>query len=127
MSEAEQESIEGTEEEERALPARTPRGGEGARAAPGAGDQERPRQRGRFGRRRVCIMCAEHMKSVDYKDVGFLRRFISDRARIETRRRSSCCAKHQRAVAQAVKRARHLALLPYTAEHLRGAGAGRGR
>ncbi len=69
-------------------------------------------------------MCAEKMKSVDYKDVSFLRRFISDRARIETRRRSNCCAKHQRALAQAIKRARHLALLPYTADHIRNVGVG---
>jgi small subunit ribosomal protein S18 len=83
---------------------------------PGA-DGERPRRGGR--RRRVCIMCADHIKVVDYKNVSFLRRFISDRARIETRRKSSACAKHQRALAQAIKRARHLALLPYTAEHIR--------
>jgi small subunit ribosomal protein S18 len=70
-------------------------------------------------RRRVCIMCAEHMKTVDYKNVSLLRRFVSDRARIETRRRTSACAKHQRAIARAIKRARHLALLPYTAEHIR--------
>jgi small subunit ribosomal protein S18 len=64
-------------------------------------------------------MCADHIRVVDYKNVSFLRRFISDRARIETRRKSSACAKHQRALAQAIKRARHLALLPYTAEHIR--------
>lgn len=81
---------------------------------------ERPRRRGR--RRRVCIMCAEHMKSVDYKDIGFLRRFVSDRARIETRRKSSSCAKHQRLLARAIKRARHLALIPYTPEHIRLTG-----
>jgi small subunit ribosomal protein S18 len=85
---------------------------------PGAdGDDRRPRRGGR--RRRVCIMCADHIRVVDYKNVSFLRRFISDRARIETRRKSSACAKHQRALAQAIKRARHLALLPYTAEHIR--------
>ena len=99
---------------------------EGPRAAgPGRGpsDEERPRRRmGR--RRRVCIMCADKIKVVDYKNVNFLRRFISDRGRIETRRRTSACAKHQRALASAIKRARHLALLPYTAEHLRGAGMG---
>ena len=94
-----------------------------AGAGPGAGDEERPRRRGR--RRRVCIMCAEHMKWVDYKDVGFLRRYISDRARIETRRKSSSCAKHQRAVARAIKRARHLALIPYTPEHIRLTGYSR--
>ena len=99
---------------------------EGPRGAgPGRGpsDEERPRRRmGR--RRRVCIMCADKIKVVDYKNVNFLRRFISDRGRIETRRRTSACAKHQRALASAIKRARHLALLPYTAEHLRGAGMG---
>ncbi|HUF54884.1 MAG TPA: 30S ribosomal protein S18 [Dehalococcoidia bacterium] len=82
------------------------------------GDDDRPRRRmGR--RRRVCIMCADHIKYVDYKNVSFLRRFVSDRARIETRRRTSACAKHQRALARAIKRARHLALLPYTPEHIR--------
>jgi len=99
---------------------------EGPRGAgPGRGpsDEERPRRRmGR--RRRVCIMCADKIKVVDYKNVNFLRRFISDRARIETRRKTSACAKHQRALSNAIKRARHLALLPYTAEHLRGAGMG---
>src|SRR3990172_4020713 len=82
----------------------------------------RPR---RSFRRRVCIMCADKMKVVDYKDVGFLRRFVSDRGRIDTRRKTSACAKHQRAIARAIKRARHLALLPYTPEHLRGTQAGR--
>ncbi|HEY8767445.1 MAG TPA: 30S ribosomal protein S18 [Dehalococcoidia bacterium] len=88
------------------------------RGPPAAGDDERPRRRG-GRRRRVCIMCADHVRYVDYKNVSFLRRFISDRARIETRRKSSACAKHQRALATAIKRARHLALLPYTAEHIR--------
>jgi small subunit ribosomal protein S18 len=64
-------------------------------------------------------MCADHIRTVDYKNVSFLRRFISDRARIETRRRTSACAKHQRSIARAIKRARHLALLPYTPEHIR--------
>jgi ribosomal protein S18 len=70
----------------------------------------------------VSVSCAPIIKVVDYKNVGFLRRFISDRARIETRRKTSACAKHQRALATAIKRARHLALLPYTAEHIRGSG-----
>lgn len=83
----------------------------------GDGQDFRP-QRGR-GRRRVCVMCADKMPFVDYKDFNFLRRFVSDRGRIETRRKSGTCAKHQRALAQAIKRARHLALLPYTAEHVR--------
>ncbi len=94
--------------------------GDGPRGGPpgGAGGDERPRRMG-GRRRRVCIMCADHMKSIDYKNVSFLRRFVSDRARIETRRKTSACAKHQRALARAIKRARHLAMLPYTAEHIR--------
>ncbi len=103
------------------------RGGVPPRPAMAAeAEGERPR-RGRGGRRRVCIMCADKMKTVDYKDVSFLRRYLSDRARIETRRKSSCCAKHQRAISRAIKRARHLALLPYTADHMRGASIGYSR
>ncbi len=81
-------------------------------------DQDRPRRRGR-GRRRPCVMCVDKMTFIDYKDFNFLRRFVSDRGRIDTRRKTGTCAKHQRALAQAIKRARHLALLPYTAEHVR--------
>ncbi|MCH6555561.1 MAG: 30S ribosomal protein S18 [Chloroflexi bacterium] len=81
-------------------------------------NQDRPRRRGR-GRRRPCVMCVEKMTFVDYKDFNFLRRFVSDRGRIDTRRKTGTCAKHQRALAQAIKRARHLALLPYTADHVR--------
>ena len=81
-------------------------------------NQDRPQRRGR-GRRRPCVMCVEKMAFVDYKDFNFLRRFVSDRGRIDTRRKTGTCAKHQRALAQAIKRARHLALLPYTAEHVR--------
>ena len=93
----------------------------GERPAPRQRDmenQDRPRRRGR-GRRRPCVMCVEKMAFVDYKDFNFLRRFVSDRGRIDTRRKTGTCAKHQRALAQAIKRARHLALLPYTAEHVR--------
>ena len=75
-----------------------------------------------FGRRKVCSFCVEHATSVDYKDPGKLRRFVSDRGRIEARRKTGTCAKHQRWLAVALKRARHLALLPYTPEHIRNAG-----
>ena len=92
-----------------------------ARPSPDA--QERPRGRGRW-RRRVCPMCENKISFVDYKDFNFLRRFISDRGRIVSRRKSGACAKHQRVLAQAIKRARHLALLPYTAEHIRVSGVG---
>ncbi len=93
----------------------------GERPAPRQRDlenQDRPRRRGR-GRRRPCVMCVDKMSFIDYKDFNFLRRFVSDRGRIDTRRKTGTCAKHQRALAQAIKRARHLALLPYTADHVR--------
>jgi small subunit ribosomal protein S18 len=81
---------------------------------------ERPeRGRGRFQRRRICAFCADKVENIDYKDVGLLRRFLSDQAQIESRRRTGTCAKHQRRLTTAIKRARHLALLPYTAEHIR--------
>jgi len=70
-------------------------------------------------------MCADKIKVVDYKNASFLRRFVSERGRIDTRRRTSACAKHQRALSRAIKRARHLALIPYTAEHIRASGMGR--
>ena len=89
-----------------------------------AGEAGRRRPRGRYGRRRkVCMFCVEHVTAIDYKDVGRLRRFLSDRGRIEPKRKLGTCAKHQRALSQALKRARHLALLPYTAEHIRAAGS----
>jgi small subunit ribosomal protein S18 len=123
MVEREEDEIIGDTEDAREEPAierarRAPAGE--PRAAPaGPGGDDRKRRYGR--RRRVCIMCADKMTAVDYKNVSFLRRFISDRARIETRRKTSCCARHQRALARAIKRARHLALLPYTPEHIRTA------
>ena len=95
-------------------------GGGRSGSRPDRDRDDRGPRRGR--RRRVCIMCAEHMRSVDYKDISFLRRYVSDRARIETRRKSSSCAKHQRALARAIKQARHLALIPYTPEHMRLTG-----
>ena len=73
--------------------------------------------------RKFCAFCADKAESVDYKDPIKLRRYISDRGKIEPRRRTGTCAKHQRALALAIKRARHLALLPYTASHIRRMGA----
>lgn len=70
------------------------------------------RHRGR--RRRVCNFCMDNVEFIDYKDVDQLRRFTSDRGKILPRRKTGTCAKHQRRLATAVKRARHLALMPYT-------------
>ena len=69
-----------------------------------------------FRRRKVCRMCAEKMNTVDYKDVRFLQQYIVERAKILPRRISGTCAKHQRPIQHAIKRARHLALLPYTSD-----------
>jgi len=65
------------------------------------------------GKRRVCIFCQERTVWVDYKDVNLLRRFISDRGKIRTRRVTGNCAQHQREVQVAIKTAREVALLPY--------------
>jgi len=66
-------------------------------------------------RRRYCSFCKEKVDQVDYKDVTALRRFVSDRGKIKTRRVSGACRRHQRQVAAAIKRAREMALLPYIA------------
>ncbi|MBI4287337.1 MAG: 30S ribosomal protein S18 [Chloroflexi bacterium] len=65
-------------------------------------------------KRKVCAFCVDKVETIDYKDVSKLRRYMSVRAKIEPRRRTGTCAKHQRALAVALKRARHLALLPFT-------------
>ena len=85
-----------------------------------AGGRRSFRPRRDFQRRpRVCPFCAEKLAALDYKDVPTLRRFFSERGRILPRRRTAACAKHQRMISTAIKRARQIALLPYTAEHTR--------
>ena len=106
-----------------------------APAAPASGEapsrpegrtEERPQRRGggggrgRFGsRKKVCAFCVDKIEHIDYKEPMKLRRFISDRGKIEPRRKTGTCARHQRRLTIAIKRARHLALLPYTADHIR--------
>jgi len=70
-------------------------------------------------RRKYCIFCAEKIAEIDYKKVDMLRRYVDDRGKIIPRRKLGTCAKHQRRLALAIKRARFLALLPYTADHIR--------
>lgn len=72
--------------------------------------------------RRVCQFCANKSMVIDYKDTEKLRSFISDRGKIDPRRRSGACSKHQRLLATAIKRARHLALLPCVPAHVRKTG-----
>lgn len=67
------------------------------------------------GRRRSCCHCKEKRDDVDYRDSGVLRRFLSDKGKIRSRRVTGACRHHQRRVAVAVKRAREMALLPYAA------------
>ncbi|CEP68959.1 Ribosomal protein S18 [Moorella glycerini] len=67
-------------------------------------------------RKRVCSFCVDKIEQVDYKDVNRLRRYISERGKILPRRISGNCAHHQRQLTTAIKRARALALLPYTVE-----------
>jgi small subunit ribosomal protein S18 len=81
------------------------------------------------GRRKPCQHCRDKIDQVDYKDVAMLRRFISDKGKIRSRRISGACRRHQSQIARAVKRARELALLPYVHESResgREGGGGRG-
>ena len=73
-------------------------------------------------RRRKCMFCVEKITDIDYKDINILRRFISDHGKIEPRRKTGTCAKHQRRLTIALKRARHLAMIPYTPAHIRESG-----
>ena len=65
-------------------------------------------------RRKYCFFCKENVEEVDYKDYGTLRRFMSERGKIRSRRTTGACRRHQRQVAVAIKRAREVALLPYS-------------
>ena len=88
-----------------------------------------PRRDGRryIPKRKVCAFCVDKVRHIDYKDPGKLRRYISDRGKIEPRRKTGTCARHQRPLSMAIKRARHVALLPFTAEHIRRTGVFGGR
>src|SRR5215204_6089645 len=100
-------------------------------SAPSATRSAGPQRRrpGEFGsgrkftpRRKVCAFCVDKIKTVDYKDLSRLRRFLSERGKIEPRRKTGTCAAHQRSLNIALKRARQLAMLPFTAEHIRVTG-----
>ena len=93
------------------------RGGGGGQGG-GQGGFQRRRGRPRFyARRKICTFCVDKVKHIDYKDVGRLRRFISDRYKMEARRKTGVCSKHQRALSRAIKRARILALIPFSPDH----------
>lgn len=77
---------------------------------------ERPMNRDRRPRRKVCAFCADKISMIDYKDIPRLRRYLSERGKIVPRRVTGTCARHQRQLTVAIKRARILALLPYVTD-----------
>ena len=94
------------------------RGGGGERRGGGGERRGRPR---RFGRqsRKVCSFCVDKVDKINCRDIGRLRNYLTDRATIQARRKTGTCSKHQRRLSTAIKRARFLALLPSTSEHIR--------
>lgn len=73
-------------------------------------------------KRKICLFCRDKVEHIDYKDAAKLRPYITDRGKISPRRKSGTCARHQRALTIAIKRARHLALLPFVASHMQKTG-----
>ena len=92
-----------------------PASGPGQRPSSGPGG---PRKKRPFQRRKVCRFCAEKNLAIDYKEPRTLRYFISERGKIVPRRISGNCARHQREITEAIKRARNIALLPVAANHV---------
>jgi len=80
------------------------------------GEKTMTKQKKRGRRKKVCSFCADKVAYIDYKDVTRLRKYITERGKILPRRITGTCATHQRALTKAIKRARIVALLPYTAE-----------
>jgi small subunit ribosomal protein S18 len=85
-----------------------------------------PKDMGRRVKKKPCAMCREGVEWVDYKDIPTLRKYMSDRGKIRSRRVTGNCAQHQRAIAQAIKVARELVLLPYTQRTVTERPGGRG-
>ena len=82
----------------------------------GMNSEDKGGMRFKRAKRKVCTFCVDKIDTVDYKDISKLKRLISEKSKILPRRMSGCCAKHQRVLTIAVKRARHIALLPYTSD-----------
>ena len=95
-----------------------PQGGRGPGDRPSGGRREGGGGRRFYPRRRVCLFCADKEAVMDFKQPETLRRFISERARIEPRRKTSTCSRHQRALAREIKRARQAGLIPFTTDTL---------
>ncbi|MGZ4373021.1 MAG: 30S ribosomal protein S18 [Gaiellaceae bacterium] len=97
-----------------------PRGGGEKRDKDRQPGRKRPGQSSGPIRRKSCFFCQDKVDEIDYKNVNQLRRYISERGKIRSRRISGACRRHQRQVAVAVKRAREMALLPYVSEGREG-------
>lgn len=119
----EEEEIEEKEESEKEDRPERDRGGprRGFQRSGTGGTQQRPYQprNRRYHRRKVCAFCVDKTLVISWKKTENLRRFVADSGAIQPRRKSGVCARHQRRVAVAIKRARHLALFPYTTEQVR--------
>jgi small subunit ribosomal protein S18 len=81
--------------------------------------RRRSYRRRRYYRPRTCQFCTDQSVVIDYKNTDLLRRFVHEDGKIRPRRQTGTCAKHQRSLAKAIKRARHIALLPFAGEVLR--------
>ncbi len=128
MSEEEVKVEEAVEQEAPAAEETTPESSAAETDAPADGEQEgrgrdsqdrgegRMRRRPMRRRRKVCAFCEDEKKEIDFKDVATLKKYVSERGKILPRRITGNCAKHQRSITLAIKRARHVALMPYTVE-----------
>ena len=95
--------------------------GQGRSGGRGKGDKKgaekgQGQRRTLFRRRKVCKFCADKIDYIDYKDVKLISQFVPERGKILPRRMFGTCAEHQRKLTEAIKRARHIALLPYAAD-----------
>jgi small subunit ribosomal protein S18 len=81
-------------------------------------EMEQGQERRYYARPKFCQFCADKSLAIDYKQSDVLRRFVTDEGKIRPRRQTGTCARHQRALAVAIKRARHIALLPFTGERV---------
>ena len=79
-------------------------------------DRERPQRNNKRARKKVCMFCIDRAEKIDYKDIAKLRKCLSERSKILPRRVTGTCAYHQRELTIAIKRARHLALIPYVSD-----------
>ena len=89
-------------------------GGPGRGGGPPRRGGDRPRY---FSRRKVCAFCVGKVTHIDYKDIGVLKRYVSNQFKIESRRKTGVCSRHQRMLTNAIKRARHLAMMPINRTH----------